>query len=75
MKNSRELTVDIGGNKYVIASDDDYLEQIRNGFEPDMVMLFKVLAANSETILDIGTNIGCTAILFGELSKNVYATR
>jgi FkbM family methyltransferase len=73
MKNYRELTVDIGGNKYVIASDDDYLEHIRNGFEPEMVKLFKVLAANSETILDIGANIGCTAILFGELSKNVYA--
>lgn len=73
MKNSRELTVDIGGNKYVITSDDDYLEHIRNGFEPEMVKLFKILAANSETILDIGANIGCTAILFGELSKNVYA--
>lgn len=73
MKNSRELTVDIGGNKYVIASDDDYLEHIRNGFEPEMVKLFKILAANSETILDIGANIGCTAILFGELSKNIYA--
>jgi FkbM family methyltransferase len=73
MKNSRELTVDIGGNKYVITSDDDYLEHIRNGFEPEMVKLFKILAANSETILDVGANIGCTAILFGELSKNVYA--
>lgn len=69
----RELTIDIGGNKYNITSDDDYLEYIRHGFEPEMVKLFKVLANNSETILDIGANIGCTAILFGELSKNVYA--
>lgn len=73
MKNYRELTVNIGGNKYTIASDDDYLKHIRNGFEPEMVKLFKILATKSETILDIGANIGCTAILFGELSRNVYA--
>lgn len=73
MASSRELTVNIGGNKYIISSDDDYLEHISNGFEPEMVELFKVLATKSETILDIGANIGCTAILFGELSKNVYA--
>lgn len=73
MKNSRQLNVDIGGNKYLITSDDDYLEHIRNGFEPEMVKLFNILAANSKTTLDVGANIGCTAILFGELSKNVYA--
>ena len=73
MKNIRELPVDIGGTEYIIASDDGYLDHIKNGFEPEMVKLFKVLAANSETILDIGANIGCTAILFGELAQNVYA--
>lgn len=73
MNSSKELTVDIGGNKYMITSDDDYLEHIRNGFEPEMVDLFRVLATNSNTIVDIGANIGCTSILFGELAKNVYA--
>jgi protein-L-isoaspartate O-methyltransferase len=69
----REATVDIGGENYVITSDDDYLEHIRNGFEPEMVKLFRALASGCEVILDVGANIGCTAILFGGLSKNVYA--
>lgn len=73
MREIKELTIDIGGNQYDITSDDDYLEHIRNGFEPEMVKLFRIFASKSETILDIGANIGCTALLFGELSKNVYA--
>jgi len=73
MKKYRELQVDIGGKKYTIASDDDYLDYIRKGFEPEMVKLFRVLATDSETILDVGANIGCTTLLFGELAKNVYA--
>ena len=73
MNNIREATVDIGGSKYVITSDDDYLENFKNGFEPEMVKLFRSLAADSEIALDIGANIGCTALLFAELSKKVYA--
>lgn len=73
MSDVRELTVDIGGTEYIITSDDNYLEHIKNGFEPDMVKLFRTLATGSKTILDIGANIGCTAILFAELSKKVYA--
>lgn len=69
----KELKVDIGGKEYIITSDDDYLEYIRNGFEPEMVKLFRSLASDSEVILDVGANIGCTAILFGELSNKVYA--
>jgi FkbM family methyltransferase len=38
-----------------------------------MVQLFRTLATDSEVILDIGANVGCTALLFGELSKTVYA--
>jgi FkbM family methyltransferase len=73
MRTVREVNVDIGGKQYIITSDDDYLEHIRNGFEPEMVKLFKLVASGSEIILDIGANIGCTAILFGELAKKVYA--
>ena len=28
----REILVDIGGKKYAIVSDDNYLEHIKNGF-------------------------------------------
>jgi FkbM family methyltransferase len=73
MRAVREANVDIGGKKYIITSDDDYLESIRNGFEPEMVKLFRTVASDSEVILDVGANIGCTAILFGELSTSVHA--
>ena len=73
MRTVRGINVDIGGKQYVITSDDDYLEHIRNGFDPEMVKLFKLIASDSEIILDIGAHIGCTAILFGELAKRVYA--
>lgn len=73
MRSVREVAVDIGGTSYIIASDDDYLEHIGAVFEPEMVRLFRAAADDSEVVLDIGANIGCTAILFGALAKNVYA--
>lgn len=73
MNHTREATVDIGGKKYVITSDDDYLEGVKDGFEPAMVKLFKALANGCQVVIDIGANIGCTAIYFGELSNRVYA--
>lgn len=73
MNNAKNLMVDIGGNNYLISSDDTYLDYIKNGFEPDMVRLFKILVSDSNVTLDIGANIGCTAILFGEISKTVHA--
>lgn len=73
MKTMREIDVDIGGKSYSFTSDDDYLEHIKNGFEPEMVKMFGVLLGNSEVVFDIGANIGCTAVLFGELSNKVYA--
>ena len=73
MTSIREVAVNIGGKKYRITSDDAFLDHIKNGFEPEMVKLFKTLASDSEVVLDIGANIGCTAILFGELAKSVYA--
>ena len=73
MKNCREFAINIGGINCTITADDNYLDEFKNSFDPQMVKLLKILAANSKTILDIGANIGCTAILFGELSENVYA--
>lgn len=73
MKKIKELMVYIAEKKYLITSDDNYLNHIKKGFEPEMVALLKTLATNSDTILDIGANIGCTSILFGDLAKKVYA--
>ncbi len=69
----KQVSVDIGGKQYQIVSDDEYLEHIRGKFEPEMVSLFRALATGSRAILDIGANIGCTALLFGDLADHVYA--
>lgn len=73
MNSAKEANIDIGGKQYVITSDDNYLENIKSGFEPDMVKLFRAVASNSDVILDVGANIGCTALLFADLSRQVYA--
>ncbi len=73
MRLAREATIEIGSKKYVISSDDSYLDYIGNGFEPEMVVLFGVLASRDDVVLDVGANIGCTAILFGELCRSVCA--
>ncbi len=69
----KEIQVDIGGKIYKISSDDEYLNHIENGFEPEMVKMFELLAEDSHVIFDIGANIGCTALLFSELSNEVHA--
>lgn len=63
--------VDIGGTEYPLESDDDYLANMGSTFEPDTVKLFQTLAQG--TVLDIGANIGCTALLFSQLADQVYA--
>lgn len=69
----REIVVNIGGKNYPIVSDDNYLEHIKNGFEPETVGLLRAAAGKSKVILDVGANIGCTALLFGESAEKVYA--
>ena len=70
---SDQAMVDIGGKQYLMRSGDRYIEHIAGDFEPDTVRLLKALASDSAVILDVGANIGCTALLFGGLSKAVYA--
>ncbi|RZT04531.1 methyltransferase, FkbM family [Duganella sp. CF402] len=70
---TRETAVHIGGTVCSMSSDDDYLSHIGNNFEPHMVALFTCLAGNKRVVLDIGANIGCTAILFSSLYEQVHA--
>ncbi len=70
---ARVVHTNIGGKNYEIASDDDYLEHIKGNFEPEMVVLFKSLIQPNHTVLDIGANIGCTSILFGNIAEKVYS--
>jgi FkbM family methyltransferase len=68
------VNVNIGGKKFELTSDDTYLDQYcADGFEPNMVKLFTAVAGHSEVILDVGANVGCTALLFGGLCRTVHA--
>ena len=73
MREERQATVRIGAKDYLIVSDDDYLAYVANGFEPDTVRLLSSLLRPGDTVLDIGANIGCTALLFGETAATVHA--
>ena len=45
----------------------------RNDFEPKMVKLFQTLIKEDYVVIDVGANIGCTSILFGELANQVIS--
>ena len=73
LPNAKEVSVKIGDRHCRIKSDDNYLDHIRGTFEPHMIKLFRSVADSSQVILDIGANIGCTAILFGDMAQQVHA--
>jgi FkbM family methyltransferase len=66
-----ESTVEIAGKPYLLQSDDTYLDSVGAVFEPEMVALFRCFARG--TILDIGANIGCTALAFSSMAETVHA--
>ncbi len=45
----------------------------KNDFEPKMVRLFQTLITEKDIVIDVGANIGCTSILFGELAEQVIS--
>ncbi len=65
--------VRIGSKDYQLVSDDDYLSQMGDRFEPETVRLFDCLVSKNTQILDVGANIGCTSILFGQLGGRVVS--
>jgi FkbM family methyltransferase len=69
----RLVRSNINEKSYSISSDDDYLDHVEGEFEPEMVSLFKALLQPTDTVLDIGANIGCTSLLFGDLARKVYS--
>jgi FkbM family methyltransferase len=63
----------IGGKAFRIESDDEYLENLGREFEPATVRLFDSLLTKADCALDVGANIGCTALALGERSRKVIA--
>ena len=68
-----EREIEIGSHKYQIVSDDEYLERMGSIFEPHLVALFQSLIQKTFRVLDVGANIGCTSLLFGQLSQEVVS--
>jgi FkbM family methyltransferase len=65
--------IQIGGRSFTVRSDDRYLANMGDVFEPDMTDLFGRLIEPQHRVLDVGANIGCTALLFGQLAARVLA--
>lgn len=63
----------IGNRSYQVASDDEYLDSMDGTFEPYSVALFKTLVKPGDVALDIGANIGCTALLLSQTAGQVVA--
>lgn len=68
-----EHVLDIGGQRFTLASDDDYLAAQGGIFEPETVMLFRSLASGAKVALDVGANVGCTALLLSQIAQKVHA--
>jgi FkbM family methyltransferase len=68
-----ERKIAIGDREFDIVSDDDYLAAMGPAFEPELVALYRRLVRSQHRVLDVGANIGMTAILFGQLAAHVDA--
>ena len=65
--------IQIGQEKYNITSDDNYLDEVGNSFEPHMLELYSILVDNNDIVADIGANIGLASIWFSKNAKQSYA--
>src|SRR4051812_30699299 len=69
----RSVEIAIGRRRWNIVSDDDYLSRLGTDFEPPTVALLDTLFSSGSAVLDVGANIGCTSILFGQRARRVIA--
>jgi hypothetical protein len=60
-------SVRISGRRFAIYGDDDYLRGMGEEFEPDTVALFALLCGKDSRVLDVGANIGMTALALAQI--------
>ena len=65
--------IHIGNHQAKITSDDNYLKHMADHFEPNQIDLFSRILNKSDTVLDIGANIGITSIFFPKGYNQVYS--
>jgi len=63
----------VGAKAFTFDSDDSYLADMEESFEPETVRLFEALVERKDVALDVGANIGLTALLLGQLAGAVTA--
>lgn len=59
-------SVRILDNTFTIYGEDDYLREIGEEFEPDNIAILKLLCDQDSRVLDVGANIGMTALAFSQ---------
>jgi FkbM family methyltransferase len=52
---------------FKLSGEDDYLREIGEEFEPDNIAILKVLCDEDSRVLDVGANIGMTALAFSQI--------
>lgn len=68
-----QRNVRVGQFDYSVSSDDDYLKNIGDEFEPHTVALLSSLVEQTDVVADVGANIGLTSLLFSRIAAKVYA--
>ena len=63
-------SVSIFGQQFAIYGDDDYLRGIGTEFEPDTVTLFALLCGKESRVIDVGANIGMTALALSQICSH-----
>ena len=66
-RKANTASIRICGEPFAIRGDDDYLRDLGEEFEPDTVTLFAQLCAKDARVLDIGANIGMTALALSRI--------
>jgi FkbM family methyltransferase len=59
--------VRILNNKFKVSGEGDYLQEIGEEFEPDNIAILRLLCDEDSRVLDVGANIGMTALAFSQI--------
>lgn len=68
-----QRSISIGGIHRTVSSDDQYLAQMPEAFEPEMTAIFQALIQPDMVVADVGANIGMTSMLFSQLARKTFA--
>jgi FkbM family methyltransferase len=60
-------SIGIAGKPFAIYGDDDYLRGVGKEFEPDNVTILDLLCQKDSRVLDVGANIGMTALALSRI--------